>query len=150
MTLSYPLPIPDSLSNHLIKLVHHSLIIEKDFELTQVVEMVFYTNDNGDFGIPVLDSINLNPNLTPEQKARQLEVFRTRTRTVGTRGDYINPVTQQIVQRGSDGELPEGAIPEKFLWLNVNASDVKGNKLSDKVMALLLSSMKKMTDDSKI
>jgi len=150
MQLSYPLPIPDSLSNHLIKLVHHSLIIEKDFELTQVVEMVFYTNDNGDFGIPVLDSINLNPNLTTEQKARQLEVFRTRTRTVGTRGDYVDAKTQKVVQRGEDGELPEGAIPEKLIWLNVLAIDVPGEKLSDKVRSLLLSSMRKMAEDSKI
>jgi len=150
MILSFPLPIPDSISDHLIKLVHHSLIIEKDFELTQVVEMVFYTNHNGDFGIPLIDSINLNPNLTPEQKARQLQVFKSQTRTVGTRGHFIDPITQNLVERDEAGELPEGAIPEMLLWHEVLSSKIPGEKLSDKVKALLMQSMQKMVERKRI
>jgi len=41
-------------------------------------------------------------------------------------------------------------IPEKFIWLNAITSDISGDTLSEKVMGLLLSSMKKMADDSKI
>lgn len=143
-------PIPDPLSGHLIQLQHHKLTIEHDLELTQEVRMVFYTNDNGDFGIPLLESIDLNPNLTPEQKARQRQIFQTQRRTVSTRGYYVDATTGELVQPDENGQWPENAIPERELWLNVLASQVPGEKLSDKVFALIVQSMGKMVDRNRI
>lgn len=147
--LSLPTPIPDP-SGYLIKLVHEQLVISHDFELTQKVRQVYYTNDNGDFGIPLKDSINLNPNLSPEQKVRQLQVFKDQIRTVSTAGYMVNPSTGEIVELNESGLYPEGSIPEREIWLNVLAEQVPGEKLSEKVQALMIQSMQKMADRNRI
>lgn len=147
--LSLPTPIPDP-SGYLIKLVHEQLIISHDFELTQKVRQVYYTNDNGDFGIPLIESIRVNPNLTDEQKARLSQVFKDQIRTVSTAGFMINPNTGEIVEPNESGLYPEGSIPEKEMWLNVLAEQIPGEKLSEKVQALILQSMQTMAQRNRI
>lgn len=142
--LEYPQPVQDLGTDYLIKLVHEKLIISHDFELTQTVRLEFYTNVEGAFGIPVLEAIRINPNLSEDQKTRLLKVFQPVTRTATTAGYYVDPVTLQQVAPDEGGNYPEGAIPEKAAWLNVLAADVPGKKLSDKVKGLLLQSMANM------
>lgn len=148
--ISLATPILDPISGHLIQLQHHRLIVEHDMELTQEVRQVFYTNDDGEFGIPLLESIDLNPNLTDEQKNRQKQVFKPVIRTVSTRGFMVDPVTQEIVQPNESGEYPEGSIPERLIWASVLASEVPGLSMSEKVSALLLQSMGKMVERNRI
>lgn len=148
--LTFPQPIPDLSTGYLIKLTHKKLEIDEDFELTQTVKIEFYTDVEGDYGIPAAESIDLNPNLSFEQKERAKRAVEPTTRTTGTRGFYVDPSTQAIVQVQEDGTYPDGAIPERLLWLNVLAQDVPGDKLSDKVKALLLQSMGKMISRGRI
>lgn len=143
-------PILCPISGHLIQLQHHKLIIESDLELTQEVRQVYYTNQEGEFGIPLMESISLNPNLTEEQKARQIQVFKPVIRTVTTRGDMIDPVTTEIVFPDETGEYPKGTIPERMMWLSVLAAEVPGDTLSSKVIALIVMSMSKMAERNKI
>lgn len=148
--LAFPTPILDTTSGHLIQLQHHRLIIEADFELTQEVKQVYFTNDDGEFGIPLLQSISINPNLTPEQKTRQLRSFQTQIRTVSTRGYKVNPMTGEIVEPDENGEYPEGSVDEKMIWTSVLASQVPGETLNEKVQALMLQSMGKMVERGRI
>lgn len=148
--ISLPSPILCPMSGHLIQLQHHRLIIEPDLELTQEVMQVYYTNEDGQFGIPLLESIGLNPSLTDEQKSRQRQVFKPIVRSVSTRGDMIDPVTTEIVLPNESGQYPEGAIPERVMWLSVLASEVPGDTLSSKVIALIVTSMQKMAERNKI
>lgn len=147
--ITLPTPILDP-TGHLIQLQHSKLIIEADLELTQEVRLVYYTNVDGDFGIPLLQSIDLNPNLTQDQKERQKRVFQPQTRTVSTRGYKVDPHTGEIVQPNESGEWPEGAIDEKLIWINILANQVPGEKLSDKVFALIIQSMGKMVERNRI
>ena len=150
MTLVYPAPIPDIITGYLIKLSHSRLIIESDFELTQEVKLEYFTNDEGNFGIPVKESVQLNPNLTEDQKRRTIRAFSPTTRTSSTAGIMINPTTGETVDPDELGQYPEGSIPEKQIWLNVLATQVPGDKLSDKVKGLLLESMSKMISRGRI
>jgi len=150
MTLIYPAPIPDIITGYLIKLSHSRLIIESDFELTQEVKLEYFTNDEGNFGIPVKESVQLNPNLTEDQKRRTIRAFSPTTRTSSTAGIMINPTTGETVDPDELGQYPEGSIPEKQIWLNVLATQVPGDKLSDKVKGLLLESMSKMISRGRI
>lgn len=148
ITLSTPILCP--LSGHLIQLQHHKLIIESDLELTQEVRQVYYTNVDGEFGIPLLESIGLNSNLTPEQKDRQRAIYQTRTRSVSTRGYKVDPVTQEVLQPDESGQYPEGAIDEKLIWISVLASQIPGDTISEKVFALIVQSMAKMAQRNRI
>ena len=148
--ISLPTPILDPISGHLIKLVHHRLIIEPDFELTQEVRQEYWTNVDGEFGIPLLEAITLNPNLTEEQKARQSRVFAPSIRTATTRGHKINPATGELVYPDESGQWPEGAVDEKMMWISVQASDAPGNTLSEKISAMLIHSMQKMAERNRV
>lgn len=148
--LEYPQPIEDLATGYLIKLVHDRLEISHDFELTQTVRLEFYTNVEGAFGLPVREAIRLNPNLSEDQKARLINIFKPVTRTSSTAGVYVDPLTFEVVMPDEGGNYPEGAIPEKTAWLNVLAEAVPGEKLSDKVKALLLQSMATMVSRGRI
>jgi len=150
MTLTYPAPIPDIVSGYLIKLTHSRLIIEADFELTQEIKLEYFVDDDGDFGIPVKEFIELNPNLSEDQKKRIINIYRPTTRSSSTAGIMINPQNGETVNVDEDGNYPEGSVPEKAIWLNALASQVPGDKLSDKVKNLLLSSMTKMIERGRI
>lgn len=148
--LTYPQPIEDLATGYLIKLIHEKLEISHDFELTQTVRLEFYTNDEGAFGIPAREAIRLNPNLSEDQKARLLNTFKPVTRTSSTAGVFLDPQTLQPVQPDEGGSYPAEAIPEKAAWLSVLANEVPGEKLSDKVKALLLQSMATMVSRGRI
>lgn len=148
--LIFPNPILDPISGYLIQLQHHRLVIEHDFELTQEIRQVYFTNNDGEFGVPLLDAISLDPNLTPEQKLRQTKSFQPQLRTVSTRGFKVDPATGKIVELGENGLYPEGSVDEKLIWLSVLASEIPGESLSDKVKALMLQSMGKMVDRGRI
>jgi len=150
MTLIYPAPIPDIVTGYLIKMSHSRLIIESDFELTQEVKLEYFVNDEGEFGIPVKESVQLNPNLSEDQKRRLIKAFSPTTRSSSTAGIMINPQNGETVNVDEDGNYPEGSVPEKAIWLNVLATQVPGDKLSDKVKGLLLESMSKMISRGRI
>lgn len=148
--LTFPQPVLDIATGYLIKLTHNRLIISHDFELTQEVRLDYYTNDEGAFGIPVAEAVRLNPNLSEDQKARLIQAFKPVVRSSTTAGVYVDAESQNVVFPNEAGELPAGAIPEKLIWLNALASQVPGEKLSDKVKALLLESMAKMVSRNRI
>lgn len=148
--ISLDTPILDQLSGHLIRLSHHRLIVEPDLELTQEVTQEYFTNEDGQFGIPLLEAIGLNSNLTPEQKDRQRAIYQTRTRSVSTRGYKVDPVTQEVLQPDESGQYPEGAIDEKLIWISVLASQIPGDTISEKVFALIVQSMAKMAQRNRI
>ena len=58
-------------------------------------------------------------------------------------------ITLELVEV-EGGIPPENAMPEKYLWMNVLANDVPGEKLSDKIKSLLIQSMSKMIDRKRI
>jgi hypothetical protein len=62
----------------------------------------------------------------------------------------VDPATLLQVYPDEAGVYPEGAIAEKQIWLNALASQVPGDKLSEKVKGLLLSSMGKMVERGRI
>ena len=151
MALTYPQPILDIFTGYLIKLSHRRLIIDADFELTQEVTLEYFTDDGeGGFGLPVEESIRLNPNISEEQKARLVNAFSPATRTASTRGFMLDGKTLEVVRPDENGNFPEGAIKENVVWLNVLAEQVPGKKLSEKVKSLLLESMGKMVQRGRI
>tara|TARA_R110000822_G_scaffold121336_3_gene255096 strand:- start:165 stop:614 length:450 start_codon:yes stop_codon:yes gene_type:complete len=143
MKLSFPLPIPDPSSPYLILMSHESLLITQDFEMTQKVRMEYYTKDGEELGIPLLDSIQLDPNLTADQKGRMLNQWKPFFREVSTRGFFVDMTTLELV--ASEGGIPpENSMPEKMLWINVLSADVPGEKLSEQIKNMLMQSMSKM------
>jgi hypothetical protein len=143
MKLTYPLPIPDPSSSYLIMMSHESLLITQDFELTQKVRMEYYTKDGEELGIPLLDSLQLDPNLTEEQKGRMLNQWKPFFREVSTRGYFVDMTTLELVE-AEGGIPPENSMPEKMLWINVLSADVPGEKLSEQIKNMLMQSMSKM------
>ena len=149
MKLSFPTPIPDPASDYLIVMSHESLTISHDFELTQKVRMEYYTKDGDELGIPLLESIRINPNLTDDQKARMSNQWKPFFRQVSTAGFFVDMTTLELVDV-EGGIPPENAMPEKMLWMNVLASQVPGEKLSEKIQALMIQSMGKMVERKRI
>lgn len=148
--LFYPLPIPDPASGHLLQMSMESFSIDANFDMSMTVRMTFWTNDNGTFGIPLIESIEIDPNLSKEQKARLKEQYKPFFRPASTRGVMIDPATQIPVSPNDEGIYPENAIPEKMLWMSVKASDVPGELVADKVFAMLTQSMGNMVERKRI
>jgi hypothetical protein len=148
--LTFPQPIPDPASGHLLQMSMDSFSIDADFEMTLKVRMTFWTNDNGQLGIPLADHISQDPNLSENQKARMIRQYQPFFRTASTRGAKIDPNTQLQVLPDENGQYPEGAIDEKVLWMSVLADQVPGDLVSDKVFALLIQSMGKMVERKRI
>lgn len=148
--LTYPLPIPDLASGHLLQMSLEKFTIDSDFEMSQTVRMTFWTNVEGQFGIPLSDSISLDPNLSEEQKARLLKQYQPFFRTASTRGIKVDPKTQLPVSPDENGQYPEGSIDERMLWMSVMAKDVPGELVSAKVFAMLTQSMANMVQRKRI
>jgi hypothetical protein len=145
MKLSFPTPIPDPSSDYFIVMSHEALIITYDFEMTQKVRMEYYTKDGAELGIPLLDSIQLDPNLTNDQKGRMMNQWKPFFREVSTSGYFVDMTTLELVD-AEGGVPPANAMPERMLWMNVLADQVPGAKLSEKIKAMLLQSMEKMVN----
>lgn len=148
--LTFPQPIEDPASGHLLQMSMESFSIDHDFEMTLKVRMTFWTNDNGSFGIPLSESIRLDPNLSEDQKARMVRQYQPFFRTASTWGVKIDPRTQLPVSPNEDGQYPEGSIDEKRLWMSVLAKDVLGELVVEKVFAMLTQSMSKMIERKRI
>lgn len=148
--LTYPAPIPDLASGHLLQMSLEKFSIDADFEMTQTVRMTFWTNDNGAFGIPLSDSISLDPNLSEEQRARLLKQYQPFFRTASTRSVKVDPLTQLPVFPDENGLYPEGSIDERMLWMSVLAANVPGDLVADKVFAMLTQSMGNMIERKRI
>ena len=148
--LRYPTPVKDLTTGYLIDVTHSRLIIGADFELTQEVRLEYYTDDDGALGLPIAEAIRLNPNISEDQKRRLTQVFKPVTRTTSTAGYFVDAESLEYVTLDENGDLPANAIPERLLWVNVLAEDVPGEKLSDKVKALLLQSMGQMISRGRI
>lgn len=145
MKLTYPLAIPDPSSPYLIMMSHESLLISHDFEMTQKVRMEYYTKDGEELGIPLIDSIQLDPNLTDDQKGRMLNQWKPFFREVSTRGYFVDMTTLELIN-SEGGIAPENSMFEKMLWINVLSDQVPGDKISDKIKAMLIQSMSKMVN----
>ena len=148
--LTYPLPIPDPASGHLLQMSMEKFSLDADFEMSQTVRMEFWTNVDGAFGIPLADHIALDPNLSEEQKARLTRQYQSFTRTASTRGVKVDPQTQLQVFPDEEGIYPANAIDEKMLWMSLMAKDVPGESVANKVFAMLVGSMGKMIDRKRI
>lgn len=148
--LTFPSPIQDPASGHLLQMSMEKFSIDADFEMSLTVRMEFWTNDGGAFGIPLADSISLNPNLSEEQKARLLRQYQPFTRTAATRSVKVSPVTQLPVFPDVNGLYPTGSIDERMLWMSVKAADVPGLLVADKVFAMLTQSMGNMISRKRI
>jgi hypothetical protein len=141
MQLTYPTPVPDAYSNFLLKLTHEALNIESDFELTQTVKAEYYTNEAGAFGLSAAEHFAADTTLSDDEKARLTRQYQPFFRTASTRGYMVDPATGEIVPPNEDGTYPEGAVPEKTLWLTVLADNVPGETLAEKVSALIIQSI---------
>jgi len=148
--LTYPLPILDPSSGYLLQMSMEKFSIDADFEMTQTVKMTFWTNDEGTFGIPLSESINLDPNLSDEQKARLLKQYQPFFRTASTRSVKVDAVTQLPVSPDEEGNYPEGSIDERMLWMSVQADQVPGKLVAEKVFAMLTQSMSSMISRKRI
>lgn len=146
--ITLPTPIPDP-SGHLIQLIHEKFELNANLEMTQTVRLRFWTNDNGDFGIPLIESINLNPNFTEDQKARLRRQWTDQFRTATTEGNWVDQ-NGVLVFPDENGNFPEGSMPERLLWIGVPAAMVPGENVSDKVIAMLIESMAKMVQNGRI
>lgn len=117
--LEYPTPILDPISGFLKRVRQKRMVIEEDGNLEQTIEVHWYTNNNGAYGIPVADWITAHPDLSDTQKARERERYRPYTYTGSTRGYMIDPRTEArpIVPPNQDGTYPAYAVEEKMAWL---------------------------------
>jgi hypothetical protein len=177
MKLINPTPINDMASGYLIQMSHKKLIIDPDFEMTQEVSCEYYTNNNGEFGIPLIQHFNSDTNLTPDQRRRLVTTYKGFERSYSTRGNKINPLNGEIAQVNEAGIFPkvdpvtndfvypifdeesetwvypEGLIDlidEKMMWLGTLASDVPNDTMGEKVQAMLVHSMNKMVERNRI
>lgn len=148
--LTYPAPILDPSSGYLLQMSMDKFSIDANFEMSYTVRMDFWTNVDGAFGIPLKDSIKLDPNLSEEQKARLQKQYQSFTRTASTQSVKVDPVTQLPVFPDEEGNYPEGAIDEKLLWMSVLADQVPGKLVSEKVFAMLTQSMTNMIERKRI
>ena len=150
--LEYPEPIPDPYSTFVLKIIQHSLLIERDGNMTQVVEVQFYTSDGaGGFGQSAADYFDADETLSEDQRRRLKRQYEPYTRSVSTRGYMIDPLTGEIVPPDEMGEYPEGSVEEKMAWLTVNAADVPtGDHLSEKVFGLVLQSIGTMKERKRL
>lgn len=150
--LEYPEPIPDPYSSFVLKVIQHELVIERDGNMTQTVEVQFFTSDGaGGFGLSAADYFDADPELSDDQRVRLKDQYKPRTRTASTRGYMIDPLTGEIVPPDETGEYPEGSVEEKMAWLTVNAADVPtGDHLSEKVFGLVLQSIGTMKERKRL
>src|SRR5690606_5736776 len=114
--LFLPIKINCRHSPYLIRVEHERLIIESDLEMTAHVRLVYFTDNNGEFGEPVLDVIRNNPDLTPSQKSHDMERFKTIRWQSTTRGAMVDPETGITVLPDQDGSYPEGSITQLQYW----------------------------------
>ena len=145
-SLAFNIPILHRHSNYLIKLVHHKLEIEKDMEMRASIELQFWTNNDGEFGEPVLQVIANDSELTARQKANDMEVFRTRIWSSTTRGSWCNPTTGALVYPDNSGNYPEGSVTQLTFWQSLPHGAFAGTTLAEKVYAALLVNMQQIYD----
>lgn len=139
--LTLPIKIQDRNSSFLIQVRHSKLTIDEDLEMTVTVKLVFYTNENGDFGRPLLDVIREDENLTESQKRNDSERFKTVEFISSTRGTMVNPETGESIKPDENGNFPEGSITQLQFWQNVHAEEFPGELLSEKVYAAIIKNM---------
>lgn len=126
------------------------LHISPDRELTFTIIVEFWTNADGQFGVPLLEHFAADAALSPEQKARLAIQFASYTRTSSTRGYKVDPVSHAIVEPSPEGTFPQGAIDEKEVWLAYPASEIPGELFSEKYNSLLLKSMGDMIENKRV
>jgi hypothetical protein len=143
-------PVPDKYTGYLKKVEHQELIIAKDLEMIHKIAVVFYTDDNGKFGEPLLDVINTDETLTPSQRQQLRDRFKTVYYESNTRNKMVTLEGEPVQADPETGEFPEGLITELQLWQAVKAEQVPGTLISEKVYALLMQSMANMAQRERI
>ena len=146
ITLNTPISDP---SGHLIQMQLEEFIMDRNADLTLKIRLVYFTNDEGSFGIPLKESITLNPNLSTDQKNRQLELWKDQIKTATTKDVYVDN-EGEIVFRDENGDYPEGSFPEKMMWLSVLKADVPGDTVAQAVFGLIQHSMGQMVAKNRI
>lgn len=114
------------------------LQIRPNLEMVFDVEVIYYENDNGNYGDPTLIAINTY-NISEGQKKLQKDLFKTQIHTDTTIGFYVNPAT------GIKTEDPNQGIPELAYWQNIPLSIFEGaTTISDVVYGALRLSIQNM------
>lgn len=139
--LTLPIKIQDRNSPHLIQVRHSKLMIDEDLEMSVTVKLVFYTNENGEFGSPLLDVIREDETLTESQKKNDAERFRTIEWHSTTRGTMVDPTTGESIKTDENGAYPQGSISQLEYWQNIPSSEFPGELLSEKVYAAIVKNM---------
>jgi nicotinamidase-related amidase len=115
-------------------------------EMRASIELQFWTNNDGEFGEPVLQVIANDSELTARQKANDMEVFRTRIWSSTTRGSWCNPTTGALVYPDNSGNYPEGSVTQLTFWQSLPHGAFAGTTLAEKVYAALLVNMQQIYD----
>ena len=139
--LTLPIKIQDRNSPHLIQMRHSRLVIEEDLEMTATVKLVYYINDDGEFGEPLLSVIANDTSLTESQRRNDMERFKTIEWSSSTRGAMVDPETGTTVEMDENGNYPEGSITQLQYWQQAPADMFPGELLSQKVYAAIVKNM---------
>jgi hypothetical protein len=149
LPITLPTPIPDPKSGHLIQLQLEDFHMDRTGDLTLKIRLIHFTNEDGNFGIPLRDSIMLDPNLSDLQKSRQTKHWEDQFTTVTTKDVQVDQ-TGEVVFRDEHGNYPEGSFAEKYLWQSVLKADVPGDTVAETVFALIIQSMGQMVERNRI
>ncbi len=149
MILELTTPLQDKYSNHLKKVIHKKLVIESDLEMSQTIEIVFYENIDQSFGRPLLQVIESDNTLTPEEKLQYSQRYKSIEYTAKTSGAYVNPANGELVF-SENGSYPEGSVSELSFWQSLPISMFDGTTLGEKVYSAIKASMNKMIDRSRV
>lgn len=123
---------------------HSRLVIEEDLEMTATVKLVYYTNNDGEFGEPLLSIIRDDTSLTESQKRNDMERFKTIEWSSSTRGAMVNPETGVTVEMDENGNYPEGSITQLQYWQMAPDEMFPGELLSQKVYAAIIKNMEEI------
>jgi hypothetical protein len=129
---------------------HRALIIDSDLEMTASVFLEYWTDENGQFGQPVLEMIQNDPTLSQRQKDADLEICKTLVFSSSTRGSMVVPGTGELVRPDENGKFPEGLITQLEYWQSLAASDIPGETLAQKVYAALIKNMEEIISTQNI
>jgi hypothetical protein len=145
-------PVPDKYTTYLKKVEHEQLTIAKDLEMIHKIAVVFYTNDNGNFGEPLLEVINQDDTLSSSQRQQLRDRFRTVFYESNTRNKKVMLDGTPVEPDPETGQYPEDVelINELQLWQGIPADQIPGTLISEKVYALMTQSMANMAERERI
>ncbi|QHV99237.1 hypothetical protein [Spirosoma endbachense] len=89
---------------------------QEDLHKVMTVQIDHWAPD----GTPMIDKIINDPTLSADAKEQQKKLFASyRLAPKSTRDSWIIPSTMEMVKPDADGNVPEGAIPERIFYQNL-------------------------------